>query len=187
MVNLPSHPRQAWLKSFWLAIALLSGSVIGVLLAFLQSSLWLGGGIMLGIVTALPGLLWPQAVKSSYHVWNKLSGLYMHAARVAVKAICFYIIIVTTGWGGTSLRLARPTFAESFWQSRRTLAPASYPYQYEADARHHSWKNWQGLYLSWSAYSGNWWTICLLPFLIVLSFLDTEDESDLPSKIYTLF
>jgi hypothetical protein len=122
-----------------------------------------------------------------YRVWNRLARDFAHYASLLLMGICFYIIFVAVGRAGSSLRLARPTATQSLWVPRKTLAPTTYGNQH-AIATEGSLKKGQIASLfSWALHSGNLWTCCLLPFLILLSLFETEQENSVPAGIYTLF
>lgn len=187
MIHLPVHPRRAWLRSFWFAVALLGGLVMGGTLAVFVSWPWFGVGAILGLVMALPGLLFPQIVAPPYRAWYWLSEWYMRLARFIIKGICFYVVFGVAGLAGSSLKLTPPSDAESCWLPRKTLPPTSNLHQYDAPPLDHRRRGWQATYISWAVRSGNWWAIGLLPFLIILAPLEPEEDQSFPANIYTLF
>lgn len=187
MLMLPSRPRRAWLTSFWLVIAFLGGSVIGVILVILKSAVWFGVGIMIGALIAMPGLLWPQSISILYEKWHKLSEFYARATRVVVKGACFYLVFAACGLVGSTLRLTRPSTGQSMWQPRATHEPSTYLQQYETATKGSLHKGWKRSYVSWAVSSGNLWAVCLLPWLMLVAALDTDEQEGTPSTLYTLF
>lgn len=188
MITLLSPPRRAWLMSFWLAISLCSGLLIGLLSALLISPPWFGIGVMLALVLACPGLLWPQAIARPYAVWNRRARYFGRAAHLWLMGICFYIIFVAVGRTGSSLRLAHPPPTTSLWVPRGTLAPSAYGSQHGASDGASLQKGWIATFLSWAVRSGNFWALSLLPFFILLSALQIDQKkSNFPANIYTLF
>jgi hypothetical protein len=185
MLILPP-PRHLWLISFWLVMSLFGGLLIGVLLTLLVSSQWFSLGMIVAIVLALPGLLWPQAIIIPYRVWNILAHRFTHIARLWLIATCFYTIFVV-GRVGSPLKLTRPTAIQSLWVQRATLAPATYVSQYNTKTKELPEKGWISTFLSWAVQSGNLWAFCLLPFLILLWALETDQKSSLPTSIYSLY
>lgn len=187
MIILPSPARRECLISFWLTISVSSGLLIGALLSLLISPRWFGLGVILALTLALPGLIWPQVVSLPYRIWNRLARDFTHYARTLVLGICYYIIFAAVARTGSSLRLASPTSPQSLWIPRGTLASTAYPHQYDATKKGSSQRGWIGNYLSWAWQTGNLWTVFLLPFLILLSALESDQDKSLPTDIYTLF
>jgi hypothetical protein len=186
MITLRSPPRRAWVTSFWLAVSLGSGLLVGLLSAFLISPRWFGLGVMLALVLALPKRLWTQTI--AYRLWNRLARYFGHAAHLWLMGICFAIIVGAVGRKGSSLRLARPSSTASLWMPRRTLAPAAYISQYSTATAGATEKGWIATFFSWAIQSGNLWALSLLPFFMLLSALRTDQrKSNFPANIYTLF
>jgi hypothetical protein len=188
MITLLSPPRRAWLISFWLVMSLGSGLLIGLLLALLMSPRWFGFGVMLALVLALPGLLWPQAIARPYMAWNRLARYFASAASLRLMRICYYIVFVAVGRTGSSLSLAHPPSTTSLWIPRGTLAPSAYVSQHGVATKASPEQGWVAAFLSWAAQSGNVWALSLLPFFILLVALRTDQKkSSFPANIYTLF
>jgi hypothetical protein len=103
-------------------------------------------------------------------------------------AISFAIVVVAGGQKGRSLRLARPSSTASLWMPRGTLMPSVYISPYSAATVRAPEKGWIATFFSWTRQSGNLWALSLLPFLMLLSALRTNQrKSDVPADIYTLF
>jgi hypothetical protein len=102
--------------------------------------------------------------------------------------ICFYMIFVTVGRTGGSLRLARPDATQSLWLPRGTLTPRAYVSQHSAATEASPEKGWIWAFLSWALRSDTVWALSLLPFFILLSALQIDQKkSNFPANIYTLF
>lgn len=186
MITLPSV-RRASLRSFWLAICLSGGLLLSVVLSLLVSFRWAVLAVGLAFVLALPGYLWPQLISLPYRVWNRLARDFARCASLLLMSICFYIILVAVGRAGSSLSLARPTATQSSWVPRETLAPTTYNNQHGIPTEGSLSQGWIATLFSWALHSGNLWTCCLLPFLMLLSLFETEEENSAPTDIYTLF
>lgn len=187
MILLPDPPRRSWLMSFWIVMSVCAGLVTGGLAALLGSGHLLGFGVSLAIVLALSGRLRPEAISLPYRAWNKLARYYGSAAEVALTAIWFYIVFAAVGKLGSSLRLARPTSNESLWLLRRTCGVTIYGSHHDLQTKPSNKKHWTCAFVSWTLKSGNVWAICLLPFLLLISIVETPDHETFPSNIYTLF
>ena len=187
-IILPSRPRRAWLMSFWLVSSAASGVLVGLLSALLVAPGWIGAGVILALVMAVPGLLWPRLVSRPYRVWNRLARYFARCARLVLMGICYGVIFVAVGRAGSSLQLRRPPSTTSLWSPRATLASAAYFHQYDAAAPQPPQTGWLRSYLSWARGSGNVCAVCLVPFLLLLKPLQAEQEgSSFPTNIYTLF
>jgi hypothetical protein len=185
----PFPPRRAWLMSFGLVMSLVSGLLIGALLSLRMSPCWFAVGVVVALMLSLPGLLWPQTVSIPYRVWNKLAYEFSRFARLWLTGICFYIVFVTVGRLGSSFKLASLAADESLWVSREISAPAAYGSSHGIIREEPSEEGWVSAFVSWAMQSGNGWACCLLPFLMLLSAFESEqqEESDLPTHTYTLF
>lgn len=188
MVMLPSQPyRGANLKGFWLVVSASIGALVGSLLILLISPEWFGGGVAIAIVIAPIGLVWPMAVSKPYKAWNLLARYFAASARLALSGISFYIIVVTAGKMGSSLRLTAPAPTRSGWAPRDTLSgerlisPDIFPTRPSID------RSWILDYVSWAARSRNLWAVSLLPFLILLAAFETDTQRSVPSETYTLY
>jgi len=173
--------------SFWLVISLLIGIFIGILFSVLVSPALSGLGGILALVLLLLGILQPQIISVAYDVWNRLARYYMRGARVLLKGICFYIIFASVARIGSRLTLTRPSATKSLWVARGTLPASSYCFQYDGKTNRSTQKGWVRTYVSWAVQSGNLWTACLLPFLILLRAVEVEERSVSPTNVYTLF
>ena len=185
MITLPP-PTRSSLRIFWLLICLCAGFLISVLSAPLLSHGSLSLGTFLALGLALPGLLWPFSISVPYRLWNKLAREFARWARASIMAIC-YVIFIAVSATGTSLNLDRPPSTQSRWIRRGTVAPAAYISQDSGTWKGSSEKGWIFAFLSWAVRSGALWACCLLPFLVLLSAFDTEQEYSVPTNIYTLF
>ncbi len=187
MLTLPFPPRRAWLRSFGLAIALLAASVFGGILSLLISPLWIVAGLIMGLLLAMPALVYPQILAPPYRVVNGLAHLYMRVARIIIKGICFYVIILPIGRVESLLRLSRSGPPRSLWTPWGKDRSVNALQEYEVTSGDHPLTRWKYVYISWAVRSGNYWTLAVLPFLILLGALDGDEETISPSNIYTLF
>jgi hypothetical protein len=189
MIMLPVKIRRTYLKSFWLVIS----AVIGLLISGLGSSLisphCFGLGFMLAVCMALVGLRWPQYILMPYRFWNKLAYGIARVLSLLLLGVCFFIIFIVARIGSTKsrLRLDRPAKGESMWVSRGTLPPKAYLSMSSAIMKDPTEKCWISAFVSLVSESGNYWASCLLPFFILLRFLEIGDEIKLPKNIYTLY
>jgi hypothetical protein len=183
---LPPARRYSILIGFWLALSLFAGVTLGAILSLLVSPTMMSLGLVAVPVLALPGLLWPQVAILPYVVWNKLAVEFGRYSRTWLMAICFYVILVAVGRSGASLRLARPDSGQSLWVRRQDPSGARNGFE-RVVATDESSKSWIRSFFKWSVRSGNYWACGVLPFLVLLSALDPEQDNTVPNEIYTLF
>jgi hypothetical protein len=188
LLTLPPAPRRIWLMSFSIVAGLVLGTAAGALLAFVMAPRYFGAGMVAGLALALPGILRPDAAAPLYRAWNAVTRFYGRSASLLLRALCYYTIFVAVGWTGSSLALSRPASAESLWQVRTGPAGRRYRQQYEARIAAAAGASWIKTYLSWAWESGNIWTVTLVPFLTLLSWIEPEHrEPDVPVFNYTLY
>ena len=185
MVTLPP-PSAPVLKSFWLSITILGGFIAGGILS-LWESLWGVTGVGFCLVVAVGGLRVPWIMYGSYKVWVELVSRFASGARFVLMGICFYFILFAVGRTGSSLNLERPPSYQTLWVSRRTTAPSAYGSQSGFSDESFFSRGWVGNFFHWAFRSGNLWACGLLPFLYLLSLLETGKDSSVPSDIYTLY
>jgi hypothetical protein len=187
MMMLPKLPRSVDLTSFWLTISLFCGLIVGILFWISQFPHWFVSGWMAASFVFLPGLLYPHKVFMPYKIWNKAARFVAHVGTIFLQSICFYVIFFAVGRAGSRLIIDLPMPQKTMWCKRRSLEPATYFSQYAGVGEGISKKGWLLNYVSWAVKSGNLWAWSLLPFLILLSVLETDKEESISSNIYTLY
>ncbi len=183
----PLHPRRAWLQSFWIVVCSMSGLLIGALLAFHWGPAGIVAGVLVGALLGYTGLLAPTVARGPYRLWYRLTELYCRVVRLAVKAVCYFVIVLVVGRRNSSMLFERPTAMASMWIPRNPLPAANYPYEYESETGGAKPRSWVPVYRAWARSSGNRWALSLLPFLMLLSWLEPEQDRVFPAGIYTLF
>ncbi len=181
-MSLPNPPRRAALRAFWLTSVCLFGlPAAAVMSALAGISPVVIVLVWVGILCF--GVIMPQHVAVVYGVWLRLSSRALRLSNLAMTAVCFYLVFPVVGAAGTRLPLKRAAAGESLWEAADTRAGGTAD---EADATAGSGGGWVFRYLNRAVESGNLWTICLLPFLVMLRFND-QQKNFYPSQIYTLF
>jgi len=169
-------------------MAFAGGLLTSAFLSLQVSSHAFASGVLVALVLASPGLLWPQTVSIPYRVWNKLAREFTRCARLWLTCICFYTTFVAVGRLGSSLRLARPTAEVTLWVTRQTGTSAPYGIPHGAVTAEARQGSWVSAFVSWAVQSCNGWACYLLPFMALLSVLEPEVENgDVPANIYTLY
>ena len=178
-----------WLASFWLALSLASGLLIGAATRLAGSAEWMPIGAIFALMLVIPGLVVPRLVWVAYAIWRRLALEYSRVARTLVTGICFYTIFVAVSLTGRSaLKLDRPRSGESLWVRRKTLAAMSYesPYEFSTDTDTRAGGSLKDL-LSWAARTRQYWVVFLVPFLVLLQALEPGKRNVERSDIYTLY
>jgi hypothetical protein len=188
MIILPFPARRHWLISFWLVMSSALG-VLGVILLGLRGfPAWLASAAIAAIL-ALPGLLRPNLALLPYRVWNKLARHIVSALRLLLMGLCFYTIFVVVRCRRayrSALHLTSPH--ESLWVKRGTLPEGTYFSPYLAEAVQSEGHSWTWNFISSVRKSGEYWALSLLPFLLLLALLQTDEEqAQFPANLYTLF
>jgi hypothetical protein len=169
-------------------MSLAIGSMASALAALCMSPRWSASGAALALAIAVPGLVRPQIASLPYRAWNRLARQFVRVARLWVTGVCFFIVFVTVGLTGSHARLAPPTPNGSLWLARRPLRPTASGYAYDGVPHEFVQKGWISAYCAWARQSNNLWAVCLLPFLILLSSLENdENQNPVAANIYTLF
>jgi hypothetical protein len=184
-IRLLPNPRRAWLTSFGLLISMMSMLGFAAWAWYRQSFSLFGVGVGLSVALVLSARLWPGAWTVPYRAWNKMGRHYGEFARLYFLWLC-YLTISAVGMPGPSENFTRNASAGSGWIARQPVpGPKSRDVQEEMNGQVN--RGWIRAYAVWAIRSGQLWRFALLPFLILLWTLDTDDESHVPSKTYTLF
>jgi hypothetical protein len=180
MIGMPQPPRIAWLKSFWLIMSVLAGIFVSALGAWLVASHWIVLGVVVTLTVTLPGWLWPEIARLPYQWWDRLAREFARYARGWLTLVCFQVVFVVVGLSGSSLGLKRPRPGRSLWRARGSDADSTKPAGEDT-------RRWISAFCAHAVRTGNWWAVCLVPFLLLLSALETDREENFPAGIYTLF
>jgi hypothetical protein len=106
---------------------------------------------------------------------------FARGGKIWILSVLYYVIFMPVSWAGSSLRVAAPKDGESLWSERE-------PFSARPEVT--GYVNRTGLTASLlcCARRTNRWTICLLPFLLILTVLEADEQkTSIPSDIYTLY
>lgn len=147
---------------------------------------------VVGLVPALPGLIWPVWFELGIRAWNKGTRLTAAALRGYVLKIGYYLLFAAIGRTGSSLQLLRAQNEVSRWVPRNrddpTVAHRGRLTVGGADPGSGGWGPGLVELLRSSGGAGKAWTVCLMPMLLLLLVLRDEDqEHQPPSSTYTLY
>jgi hypothetical protein len=182
-ITLPP-PSRGRLCSFWLVQSACAGFlavIVGKATGVRQSAL---AGISLGLLMALAGYGWPNAVLGMYHKWDRWAATYAAWASRLLLKICYLVVFTLVGRAGS--RMTRDRKRQSMWTPRTTAAAEAYESQSDLLLASGS-QGWVRGYVGWASKSGHLWAVGLLPFLILIAALDPERSQGSPGSLYTLF
>lgn len=186
-IFLPLRPRRAFLTSFGLTIALL-GMLMMAAISWQRGSLpLLAVGAFATLALAVSAKLRPEWWVLPYRVWNKVARLYAPVARAYILLVCYYTIFPVLRLLGSTLTSSPASSSESAWVQRGTLPVTMYGSQHHTAQEQAGVYGWVRSYASWAMRSRQPWALALLPFLILISLLETVEETSYPVDIYTLF
>jgi hypothetical protein len=151
-----------------------------------QSPLVFGGGLLLAIGSALSAILWPWIWSLPYKAWNKAARHYGEFARGYALRMC-YLVIASVGMAPASSSFSRTRRSGTVWEPRRSSTDTGKVIRKNAKTQNSGHQSWVRSFISWATGSRQTWALALLPFFLVLSFLEMDEESVPSDKTYTLF
>ncbi len=143
---------------------------------------WLWTGLLGFVALAGCGILVPAVASAPYAAWNRAAHGVGRAARYALCALCFLVVVVAAGKAcGRSTR-------SSGWAMRRVSAEDVSSVPFPGEPSGGGSQNWIRLYVRWAVKTKQWRALCALPFLVLLRSVEEEEEAPtFPTRIYTLF
>jgi hypothetical protein len=188
MIFLPDSPNRLRLLSFWISLVFLLGIVVGIPLLLTSQHYLIIPWILILVILIVVGFKNTALVSGIYRVWNNLAHAYGSLALYSITGICFYVILLITGRAGSILRISREeTKGKSHWKPRETLHNDSYDSMYNSLSKNVNDRGAIRSLFDWSMETKNYWVICLIPFLLLIRVLETEEHKEFPSNIYTLY
>ena len=187
MILFPFKPDRPMLLCFWLSLNIAVGLLIGIVSAYFISSWWSLLGLIWISGIFLIGMALPKLILNIYEMWNNAAGLFIRLSRFCLMAVCFYIVLVFTGRNDSLMNLRRPAAKKSMWSPWMVPETAIYSRQKDSASARLYQKNWISTFIAWAKTPRHLWAFSLLPFLILLRGLQTEQRSDFPTSIYTLY
>jgi hypothetical protein len=153
---------------------------------FRQSPWLFRAGLFLAVVSALCAVLWPWIWMLPYKAWNKAARHYGDFARRYVLRMC-YLIISTVGIAPSSSSFSRTRRSGTVWEPRRSNTGIGKVIRKNTKTQNSGHQSWVRSFISWATGSRQTWALALLPFFLVLSFLEIDEEGVPSDKTYTLF
>ena len=188
MMCLPIPPSGVRIQSFWCVLSLVSGLLVGYLLAPLFSINGYALAILMIVGFAVPGLLFPRIGSVPYRAFNKLVGFFAYYLMEVVLLICFCIVRTAGRKNGFSLQIDKPHDFASLWVEKEPHVMNCKVPQGEASVRIFPQKTWYSTFARWAMSSDNGWMLALVPHMILISNLSTKHDSKrVPSQVYTLY
>lgn len=184
MLVLPRPPRRAWVRAFWIVTSLAAGGLAaGAAAGLALPAPPIGAGT--GLALLLSGLVLPRLPVLAYRAWSKATRRYARFASEALIAVWYPVLFGALRPGGSALLRRRPAPGHSLWRIHPTLGPDTYQSLDERPAADTG--GWLRRYGRWAVRSRHLWSLALLPLLVLLAALDSEEPEEAPAGIYTLF
>jgi len=183
-LSLPNTLRRAELRSFCLAISGIVLATLALLASFSSAARY---AALATICACLLGLMFPPLVRLPYRIWNKSAKLFTRFAHYYVLGVVFHILVRVMSLAVTSAEFSQGRHSPSCWVPRASVSPASYRSLYQMSEDNSPRAPWPFTVLGWAWQTANIPAMCLLPFLLMLSTFQPEEESGKISDIYTLF
>jgi hypothetical protein len=182
-IHLDRSPQRADLRGFAVA-AILLWLLVAAGASVLTGSRWVFGVAALVSMSVLTLALWrPRLCLLPYRIFNRLTTDVSRVTAAAVRLVSFYLIIGGAGLVASRLQRAKPAEVTSGWQRR---GPVEVTTLWRSPAIKRS-RGWVRDYMSWASKWTNLWVWCLLPFLMILSTVEVEEENAVRSGNYTLY
>lgn len=186
MISLPSRPDRDVLAGFWSVLGLgagISAATLGVLAGWPHP---VAVGAACALVLGGIGVASPEAARRLYALWNRAARAYGRRARPVILTVYYYAAFTAGRLAGSKVPMRRTDDHTSGWTPRRSLLPEEYASQApSAGAAGDGW--WPVVVARWSLRSGRPWVIALLPLLVLLRGLDSDETEEVESNIYTLY
>jgi hypothetical protein len=185
MITLPTPPRRAHLRSFWIALWAMLASSAAIVMWFFALPHPLTIFLAVGLVAI--GLMMTKWISPFYAIWNKVARRVAFITRLALMGICYFVVFVVVALAGARFTRKRSRSMGTTWTPRGNHSETPGPRFSSVTLKDATERGWATAYFIWARRTGNWWAVVLLPFLFLLSVLADEDTKTLPAHIYTLF
>ena len=183
-VTLPSGARRAEVRSFCVVCAAL---LLVALACTPGLSRFSGFAAGIVVVLAIVGVWFHRVILLPYRVWNRVAKTYASYASAYVTGLCFLIIAGVSRATRRRGSFAATVQSRSAWVPRHTISSSAYGSQHSEATEIPIRASSTRTFISWCWRTNNTWALCLLPFLSVLSALQTDHHRRELSDIYTLF
>lgn len=191
MMLLPTPVNNAALRGFWLFVSIVTGLCTALVSALAFDGPTVGEllamGLSLAAVMAAPGLMRPSIVWYPYRAWNWMARRFGRSAIQYVTAVGQFTVMLALS------KASRPRVFErrpshSTWRKKGTQESGTYLSQSHI-APPDSFDGWREAFALWRRSSGHHLAGALVPFVMLIRALDTEEvrRQDSPDNIYTLY
>jgi hypothetical protein len=170
--------RRAEKTAFWMVATGILALVVWLLAAVFGTQRPWAWAAVAAAGILLPRLLSPQYFEFGIRAWNKLMRVLAPALRAYVLRVTYVLLIAGVARTGSSFDLTARSGQRSMWVPRGAVASRGIHRQLPDEAP------WYRA----AARGSGWWTMCLLPVVLLLRVLENEELEDTPpSATYTLY
>ena len=182
-IRLERSPQRADLKGFVVATAMLwcvltAGATVGTGLVWPIAIAALASAMLVAL-----GVWRPEIFLLPYRVFNKLASMVSRLTAAAVRLVCFYLVVAGAGLVRSRVQKGKPDGPTSGWRPRGPLEINSL---WKSPTKRRP-NGWVRNCASWATTSPHLWVWCLLPFLMILSTVELDDEGAVSTENYTLY
>jgi hypothetical protein len=182
-ITLPNALRRGEQRSFCIAVSTIALTVLPLITGF---SVMLGYAAGAIVCACIVGLVFPRLIRIPYRIWNKSAKLFARFACMYLIIIAFHLVlrpaaILKSRWAHSKRK------STSSWVLKDPGSARTYETQYQMPDGLSVLAPWPLAFLSWAWRTADIPAMFLLPFLMMISFLQLEEEGSQISDIYTLF
>jgi hypothetical protein len=180
MINLPVPVNKSRIRHFWTSFSIVITLILSIACILIHPSSAVPVGLVLIAVLLSIGFIQPVAGRG-YEIWNKLSIRFSRYAT-AWLSLSVLLVLYIVGLAGSKLQKRHPVNETSMWMLKDSTDLIQ-----EATGESKRGE-WLGAYMNWVRTSKNWWAIILLPPLILINLINTEEyTASVPRNTYTLY
>ena len=110
MITLPTPPRRAHLRSFWIALCAMLGSSATIIMWFFALPHPLTIPLATGTGLVAVGLMMTEWIRPFYAIWNKVARRAAYITRLALMGICYFVVFAGCCSGRREIYPEAPSF-----------------------------------------------------------------------------
>ena len=187
MIGLPTAPRRAEILAFWILVNGGSLLLLPWTIALLIGNRLAIVALVSILVLSIAGFINRSIAKHTYNVWNRWAN---RVSRVVYRILSYACYLVIGAYGrllkSEFRESLRPDHAELGWIKKQSASTDDYFSTWVAPNTPSS-ENWLKDMLTWSVSTKNYWTLAIVPYVVLLHLVKAVDRRPTYSNVYTLF
>ncbi|MEX2380829.1 MAG: hypothetical protein WD490_00445 [Opitutales bacterium] len=190
ITRLPASPSATEVKSFWIVLIFFAVSAAGLIYRFFGPSTGFIIACLAAIfIVGVAGIIVPSVFRYGYKGTRALIRIILvQFACLWISGVVFIFILLPNRLYGSWTTPSLFRSGNSLWDQKsiQSLVGGSGSSDLVVDGTEDA--AWLVLLLRWIKGTRNWWMLSLIPFMLLLSLIDSEKEDKLLSKdTYTLY